>query len=69
MFKLPIYSMTQKCKSRQASLHKDLDHSFPLKPLAAISRYRHTFRSLNANTNAIEGGMLLEAGLLDAIKT
>lgn len=57
MFKLLIYSVTQKCKTKQASLQKDLDFSFLLNPLAAISRFPHMFHSLNAIiTNALMSG-------------
>lgn len=45
MFKLLIYSMTQKSKMEQASLQEDLDLSFLLNPLAAISRFPHMFHS------------------------
>lgn len=45
MFKLLIYGVTQKCKTKQASLQKDLDPPFPLNPLAAVSRFPHTFHS------------------------
>lgn len=45
MFKLLIYSMTQKSKTEQASLQEDLDLSFLLNPSADFSRFPHMFHS------------------------